>query len=69
NDEVFLQFDRYPAAGSRIRLLDAFGRVLQTQTVTSPTERIRRGELAGGLYFVEFEGLDGSRLVRPLVFE
>lgn len=67
--EVRVQMETTEFLGGQIRLLDVYGRVLWQQTAFSETLILRRNGLAGGVYFVEFEGENGLRVVRRVVFE
>lgn len=68
-DAVFVQFSPDRFAGGRLRLLDLYGRVLRQQTLLAPSGRIERNGLTTGMYFVEYEGNNGERVVRPVMFE
>lgn len=53
----------------KVQLLDATGRMMNEQMVTSANININRNEISSGIYFVRFVMNDGTTAVKKVVFE
>ena len=64
DDVINVTFDNLNGETLKVKLCDITGKVLRLETTTKSSSTMERGNLKGGLYFIEIEGKTGTNRIK-----